>query len=37
MRRVNAPYNEAICAENNVDMFQTGDLKHIPHAEKPDF
>jgi hypothetical protein len=36
-RRVRAADNEGVCAENNVDMFQMGDLKHIPTATAPDF
>lgn len=36
-RRVIRGYNEGACAENNVDMFQSGDLKHMPVANSPDF
>jgi hypothetical protein len=30
-------FNEGACAENNVDVFQTGDLRYIPTARFPDF
>lgn len=36
-RRVIRGYNEGACAENNVDMFHSGDLKHMPVANSPDF
>lgn len=36
-RRVIRGYNEGACAENNVDMFQSGDIKHMPVANTPDF
>ena len=36
-RRVIRGFNEGACAENNVDMFHTGDLEHVPRAERPDF
>jgi hypothetical protein len=36
-RRVNRGFAEGICAENNTDHFQQGDLKLIPQADKPDF
>jgi hypothetical protein len=36
-RRVIRGYNEGACAENNVDMFRLGDLKHMPIANTPDF
>jgi hypothetical protein len=36
-RRVIRAWNEGVCAENNVDMFHLGDLKHVPTAETPDF
>ncbi len=36
-RRVIRPWNELICAENNVDVHHQGDLKYVPQAEKPDF
>jgi hypothetical protein len=36
-RKVIRGYNEGACAENNVDMFHLGDLKHVPTANRPDF
>ena len=36
-RRVIRGYNEGACAENNVDRFHLGDLKHVPTANTPDF
>lgn len=36
-RRVIRGYNEGACAENNVDMFQSGDLGFVPVASTPDF
>ncbi len=36
-RRVIRGFNEGACAENNVDMFRSGDLKHMPVANSPDF
>jgi hypothetical protein len=36
-RRVIRGFNEGACAENNVDMFHSGDLALMPSAQKPDF
>jgi hypothetical protein len=36
-RRVIRGYNEGACAENNVDMFHSGDLTHVPKADRADF
>ncbi len=36
-RKVIRGYNEGACAENNIDMFHLGDLKHVPIANRPDF
>jgi hypothetical protein len=36
-RRVIRGYNEGACAENNVDVFRTGDLRYVPTATAPDF
>ena len=36
-RRVMPGFNEGACAENNVDMFHSGDLDRMPTARTPDF
>ncbi len=36
-RRVIRGYNEGACAENNVDVFHSGDVPFMPTAERPDF
>jgi hypothetical protein len=36
-RRVIRAYNEGACAENNIDMFHQGDLRHVPTASTRDF
>jgi hypothetical protein len=36
-RRVIRGFNEGACAENNIDVFHTGDLRYVPTASSPDF
>jgi hypothetical protein len=35
-RRVHAPWEERVCAENNTDVLHQG-FEHVPTADRPDF